>query len=196
MLADCRWNADGSVACDPVEPIWDGPPECDPYLTIGGCDDNCEMSAPGTGDPEHVGIAGCNQTGTNPDPGGDFGGGTPGMGEEPAETAYEEGPLAWGACVLAVLGTAYTIDQVADAFAAWWETQREYDSVKRMYDAVIANPESVSPETIDLWTLRLAYARDRRDAAMGSVSEKTGSSYWALAAAAVGCGVAAFLPTP
>ena len=104
--------------------------------------------------------------------------------------------MAWGACVLAVLGTVYTIDQVADAFEAWWVAQREYDSVKRMYDAVVANPDAVSPETIDLWTLRVTYARDRRDAAMGSICEKTGASYWALGAAAVGCGVAAFLPTP
>jgi hypothetical protein len=62
-----------------VAPIWDGPPECDPYLTLGGCDDNCEMSVPGVDDPEYTGLAGCNDTGTGPGTGDPFdpGGGGP-----------------------------------------------------------------------------------------------------------------------
>jgi hypothetical protein len=88
-LADCRWLTDGSVYCDPVQPIWDGPPPCDPYLTLGGCDDNCEMSEPGMGDPEHAALAGCNDTGTGPgtgdptDPGG--GGAPPPPADDPNE---------------------------------------------------------------------------------------------------------------
>jgi hypothetical protein len=198
MLADCRWNPDGSVACDPVQSAPDEPPPCDPYLTIGGCDDNCEMSAPGMDDPEHVGIAGCNQTGTNPAPGdGNWGGGgTPGTGEEEPETAYEEGPLAWAACVLAVLGATYSVDQVAGVFGDWWEAQRAYDSAKRMLDAIYANPQGVSPETTALWEFQVQYHRDRVVAARSAVVSATNTSYWALGTAAVGCGAAAFLPTP
>lgn len=80
MLADCRWNPDGSVTCDPIASDPQEPPPCDPYLTIGGCDDTCEMSEPGMGDPEYtVGVTGCNKTdpgaGDPTDPGD--GGGTP-----------------------------------------------------------------------------------------------------------------------
>lgn len=89
-LADCRWLPDGSVACDPVEPIWDGPPECDPYLTLGGCDDNCEMSEPGVDDPEYVGLAGCNDTGTGPGPGDPFDPGGGGAPPPPPPTETEQ----------------------------------------------------------------------------------------------------------
>lgn len=188
-----------------LEPIGSDPGTgCDP--TITECDDggwdSCMSSAPGTPNPESstINCAGGGGSGA----GGDGGtGGGDGEGDERVcpdygceKTAFEEGPLAWGACVLAVLGTTYTVGQVAGAFEDWWVAQREYESVRRTYVAVTSNPESVSPETIDLWTFRLKYAGDRRDAAMASVSEKTGATYWALAAAAVGCGVAAFLPTP
>jgi hypothetical protein len=91
MLADCRWNPDGSASCDPVESAPDEPPACDPYLTLGGCDDNCEMSAPGMDDPEHVGIAGCNNSGMNPGPEepGDGTGTQPPPGEQPTCPEYD-----------------------------------------------------------------------------------------------------------
>jgi hypothetical protein len=200
------------VTLDPVIVIGEPDPGCDPYLTLGGCDDGggeCMMSDPGVTGPEETGLMGCSGsggTGSGSDGAGGTGGsggstGSPGTlcpdyGCEEETTAYEQGPLAWGACVLAVLGSVYTIDQVAGAFEDWWVAQREYDSVKRMYDAVVANPESVSPETIQLWEFRLTYARDRKDAAISAVSEKTGGSYWALAGAGVACGIAAVLPTP
>jgi hypothetical protein len=104
--------------------------------------------------------------------------------------------LAWAACVLAVLGTTYSVDQVADAFTKWWDAQRAYESAKRTLDAIYANPQAVSPETAGLWEFRVEYHRDRRDAAMNAVSDATNTSYWALAGAAVACGAAVFLPTP
>jgi hypothetical protein len=121
-------------------------------------------------------------------------GGTGGTGTPPAEpTAFDEGPLLWGACVLAVLGSAYTVDQVAGAFVDWWEAQQAYESASRMLTAIQANDDSVSPETIQLWQFRVQYARDRRDDALDDVSEKTGATGWALLGAAVACGAAAFI---
>jgi hypothetical protein len=60
------------VYCEPIS----NDPECDPWMSLDWCqDDNCEMSEPGMGDPEHVGIAGCNNTGPgtgSPVPGGGY----------------------------------------------------------------------------------------------------------------------------
>jgi hypothetical protein len=195
----------GSIFLEPV--IVRG---CDP--TITECEDDagwnsCASSDQGPWSPEMGTIEGCSGGGGT-GPGGDGGiGDGGGSGTTPSDpmcpstgceepTAYEEGPLAWGACVLAVLGSTYSIYQVAGAFEEWWDTQREYDSAKRTYDAMLANPESVTPEMMELWRFRVEYARNRNDAAISSVSEKTGGSYWALGGAAVACGVAAFLPTP
>jgi hypothetical protein len=183
---------------------------CDPTITEcedGDGWDSCASGGQGTLNPEMGSIESCpggGGSGAGGDGGSGGGGGGDGTPSEPTcpdygcteESAYEEGPLAWGACVLAVLGSTYSIGQVAGAFEEWWDTQREYDSAQRMYAAIIANPESVTPETIQMWEFRVEYARNRNDAAIASVSEKTGGSYWALGAAAVACGVAAFLPTP
>jgi hypothetical protein len=102
MLADCRWNPDGSASCDPVESAPDEPPACDPYLTLSGCDDNCEMSAE-TGDPEHVGIAGCNKPGPGSGPGGDpF---DPGGGGAPPQPPADGDSIDDGICTAGENGT-------------------------------------------------------------------------------------------
>jgi hypothetical protein len=199
--SDCYLRSDGVFVCPEQEPVWDSCGEY--YMDCGGGD--CMTSDAGTGGIDGTTAQGC--TGGGGGSGGDDGDGYggPGGGEhdgddggsDPVEpNAYKEGPLLWGACMLAVLGSAYSVDQVADAFVAWWDAQQDYESAKRMYDAVVANYESVSPETIQLWEFRVTYAADQRDAAINAVSEKTNASYWALGAAAVGCGAAAFLPTP
>lgn len=183
---------------------------CDPTITECEDDagwDSCASGEPVTSGPEMGTTEGCGGGGGSGvgDGGGiGDGGGGGGTPDDPMcpdyeceeQTAYDEGPLAWGACVLAVLGSTYSIYQVAGAFEEWWGTQRDYDSAKRLYDAMVANPESVTPEMMELWRFRVEYARNRNDAAISSVSEKTGGSYWALGAAAVACGVAAFMPTP
>jgi hypothetical protein len=176
----------------PGEP--DEPPDCEMWWKP-----DCGACATGAiGSPEDMqGTYGCAGDGgdpyTPPPGGGSAGTGTT---PPPSSTAYEEGPLTWGVCVLAVLGSVYSIDQVADAFLAWWNAQKEFESAKRMYDAVVTNPELVSPETIQLWEFQVQYYKDRRDAAISAVSEKTGASYWALGAAGLSCGAALFLPTP
>jgi hypothetical protein len=110
--------------------------------------------------------------------------------------AYREGPLLWAACILAVLNSAYSVDQVAGAFQSWWSAQKEFESTERLYNAIMANPDGVSTEVQQLWSFRLEYQRTRRNDAMSSVNGLVGGSYWALGAAAVACGAAAFAPTP
>lgn len=194
-----------SVFLDPV--IVRG---CDPTITECEDDagwDSCAAGGVGTSAPEMGSIEGCGGggSGAGGDGGGPgSGGGGDGTPSDPTctapalceDTAFEEGPLLWGACVLAVLGSAYTIDQVAGSFQSWWDTQREYESAKRTYDAIQANPASVTPEMAELWAFRVEYARNRRNAAMDDVSDKTNTTWWALAGAAVACGAAAFAPTP
>ena len=104
--------------------------------------------------------------------------------------------MAWGLCVLGVLNSVYSIDQVAGAFEGWWETQKDYESAVRMLNAINSNSESVTPEMISLWEFRVETYRIRRDAAIEAVREKVGGSYWSLVGAAGVCGIAAFLPTP
>lgn len=163
-----------------------------------GDEGDCLSSAPGTDNPDFQGTLTCGEP-TPPDsykppptaapkPCPDYGCPTP--------TPYEQGPLAWGTCVLAVLGTAYTIDQVAGAFESWWQAQQEYDSARRMLDAIQENPGAYTAEMMSLWEFRVEYAEDRRDAAIDSIREKTGGTYWALAGAGAACTLAAFLPTP
>jgi hypothetical protein len=190
-------TSEGHCVLPPISSDPSEPPDCDMWYkpdcgacatsTVIGPDDvQTPSSCPGGG-------------GTGPAPGGDpyTGGGAPGTTPPPpGVNAYQEGPLAWGACILAILGTGYTIDQVASAFEGWWHAQQAYESAKRMYDAIVANPESTSPEAIQLWEFQMEYYKNRRDDAFGVVKERTGATGWALVGAAAACGVAAFLPTP
>lgn len=198
----CDTTVDGVYVMCPVTPA-PSVPTCDPWASLDWCggDGSCQMSSPTTGGPESVSAMGC-------ETGGDGGGvGGPGMvgpggggGEVGTGSSFTgpaaEGPLAWGACVLGVLGSGYSIDQVAGAFESWWSTQREYESARRMLDALQANPESTTPEMMSLWEFRVEYHQNRRDDALAAVHEKVGGSYWALVGAAAACGIAAFLPIP
>jgi hypothetical protein len=205
MLADCRWNPDGSASCDPVESAPDTPPECDPYLMLGGCGDNCEMSAPEIDDPEYIGLAGCNDSGpANPGPGDDEdlpdgGFGTPDTGEEPKLTPYDEGPFLWAACVLAVVGSAYSVEVVGNKFAAWYDAHKALVSARRALDIareMQQNGYVFEPATLQLMYYQLDQAVMRRDDAVGAVEEATGVSILTLIAAGFACGAAAAAPTP
>lgn len=179
-----------------LPPITVTVPHCDPWTDLNWCEDSgggggggiC-MSSFGSG--FEMSISSCPIGGGGG--GGSTGGGT---GGSTMTGPAAEGPLAWGACVLAVLGSVYAIDQVSAQFESWYDAQKELESAVRMLDAIQANPESVSPETMSLWEFRVEVARARRDDAIGEVRNVVNSSYWALGTAAVSCGFAAFLPTP
>jgi hypothetical protein len=183
------------------------PRECDPWLDPnwcqGGGGGQCMTSTIGTGETPYLSSEEMSYLSSCPD-GGWGGGGAGGGGATGGGSAGEssftgpaaEGPLAWAACVLAVLGSAYSIDQVAGAFESWYDAQRDYESARRMLDAIQANPGSTTPETIALWEFRVEYHANRRDDAVNAVRERVGGSYWTLLGAGAACGIAAFLPTP
>lgn len=131
------------------------------------------------------------------DPGGDgWGGGdntNPDDNSDPAET-YEQGPLLWTACVLAVLSSSYTVSQVADKFDTWYKAYRDTEGAYNLWQATVQNDADVY--TQQLYEDKYQQARRRQEDAKGAVSEATGATGWALAGAAVACGASALIPTP
>lgn len=172
-------------------------PQCDPWTDLNWCEASgggegggtC-MSGLGTG--FEMSISSC-PIGGGGGGGGSTGGGT---GASTMTGPAAEGPLAWGACVLAVLGSVYAIDQVSAQFASWYDAQKDLESAVRTLESLQANSGSVTPEMMSLWEFRVDVARTRRDDAIGAVRSLVNASYWALGTAAVSCGFAAFLPTP
>ncbi len=129
------------------------------------------------------------------------GGGTGPVGPYPspddstAARSYEEGPLVWAACVLAVLGSTYSVWEVANEFQGWWDAHREYDMAWRTWYATYDDP-SIPDWEKAYNQLRLNQARQRENDARDDVSSATNASGWALAGAAVACGASMLIPGP
>jgi hypothetical protein len=187
-----------------------GTPVCDPYQQLdGSCDGGgaCLTSMEsGTGGFDGVSACGTGGGGAGTaDPGTGAGGGgsgstSPGTTTQPSVDgtgAFKEGPLLWGACVLAVINSVYSIDKVAGKFEDWWTAQRAYQLAYANWKHLLQNPERqlYDGQLYDL-EFRMDIAEMRRDDAAGAVSEMTGDSLFSLLAAGVACGAAALLPTP
>lgn len=127
--------------------------------------------------------------------GGGGGGGDPAPPEDtdPAKS-YEQGPLLWTVCVLAMLNSTYTVAQVADKFEAWYKAYREAEGLQRLYQAIIEN--NPDPAMRQLYEYQYKQALQRQEDARGAVSEATGASAWALLGAGLACGASALVPTP
>lgn len=135
----------------------------------------------------------CFYDGTCSSSGSSGGGGAPGGGAMPGTP--DEGPLLWAACIVTVIGAELSVAQVGELFSTWYHAEREVASVRRMLDAMSANPGSVSPEMFAIYQLRLDMALLRRDDARSAISAATHVSGWALAGAALVCGAAIITPT-
>lgn len=204
-LADC-------CVLEPIIVIGDPGGDCDPYTQLdNSCDGGGECMA-GTGSPaspQEQGMSGCHgggggdgggYTGPGDSPGGgsgDSGGGTSSTSFPSATGPAAEGPLAWGACVLAVPGSVYTVDQVAGEFKTWWEAERRYRIAFNNWSYLLSHPERqlYDGQIYDLET-RVDIALDARDAAGEDVRDATGGSILALLGAATACGIAAIAPAP
>ena len=110
--------------------------------------------------------------------------------------AFEEGPLLWAGCVLAVVGSGMAIDQVADAFKTWYDAAQNLQAEQRVMDSLHANQDNVDPGSYQVEQYRLEQAQQKAADAAGNVSSITNVSYVALAAAAVACGASVLMPTP
>lgn len=199
---------------EPIIVIGDPGDECDPYTELdnscggdGGGECMADTGSPGSLEEQRV--AGCigggggdggGYTGPGDSPGGGGdgdGGSTSGTGIPGATGPAAEGPLAWGACVLAVLGSVYTIDQVAGQFKGWWEAERRYRVAYDSWVYLLSHPErQLYDGQIHDLELRVDIALDARDAAVDDVRDATGGSILTLLGAATACGIAAIAPTP
>lgn len=202
---DCVLLSDGTFLCPPQQPDWgDG---CDEYHYDCGGDD-CIMSSAPT-DPEQATVQGCTGGGggsdggsTGPGDGGGSGGSGDGSGTggDDGTGPFAEGPLAWAVCVLTVTGYGMSVDDVADKFETWWQTEKAVRRADAILKDLIGLRESgayyVSESDMDMAYYRVEVATEARDAARGDVSSATGVSWAALGAAALACGASALLPTP
>ena len=117
-----------------------------------------------------------------------------------ALTFWRRDPLPPALCVLAVIGYVDSVDDVADEFEAWWQTEKAVRRANAILEDLIGLRESgayyVSESDMDMAYYRLEVATEARDAARGEVSGATRASWYTLAGAALACGATALLPTP
>jgi len=169
-------------------------PTCNPWLDADWCEGEGSQCMSATGETT---LATCGYPiggGTQPDD-GNIAPVPPSPGDGVA--AEEEGILLWGTCILALVGSVYSIDQVGSKFKTWWDAKKMYDRAKTAYDFAWDNRESlVDPSMLAVTQLRMEYAEQRLDDAVGAVRDATGVSALALIAAGVACLPAAVAPTP
>jgi hypothetical protein len=123
------------------------------------------------------------------------GGGDPTPPEDTApEKSYQQGPILWGMCVLAMGGSSYSIWQVSDKFESWYKAYQEAEGLQRLYQATLEN--NTDPAVRQLYEYQYKQARQRQEDAKGAVSEATTMTFFALAGAALACGATALIPAP
>lgn len=168
------------------------PSTCDPWTDVNWCSGGgageCMTDTGAT--PETAILLECG----TPGGGGELGGGGGDGDGTAAETTYHQGPLLWGACVLAVAGSTYSISQVASEFQAWYDAYQAAESAQRTWQMTIEN--NADPVVQQLYEYQYRQALQRQEAAKSVVSSAANTSYWALAGAAVACGATALIPSP
>lgn len=131
-----------------------------------------------------------------PSGGGDSGSGDGGDDDDPEEeqSAYQQGPLLWAVCILAIVGSTQSIWEVANKFEAWYKAYQDAEGAQRLWQATVQN--NPDPVTQQLYEYQYKQARLRQDDAKGDVSSATGVSVVALVAAGLACGATALVPVP
>ena len=109
--------------------------------------------------------------------GGGSGGGT---------SEYEQGPIVWAVCALAVAGSTYSVWDVADEFENWYGAYKDASGAQRLWQATVQN--RADPYIQQLYEYQYKQARQRQEDAKGAVEKATGASAFALAGAALACG--------
>jgi hypothetical protein len=211
----CDTMVDGVYVMCPVNPTIPGPPppSCDPWTSPDWCagdGEPCITSA--VDDPEYLAVTGCLPGGGGPGGGATTcptwdptcsadppdGGDDSGAGQPPP-TPYAEGPLLWAACVLAVVGSTYTVDVVGSKFVAWYDAHRALVHAERALNAayeMMRDGYEFDPDAVRLLEFRVELAEQRRNDAVGAVEEATGVSVLTLLGAGFACGAAIAAPTP
>lgn len=172
------------------------PGGCDPWTDINWCQGaggeggQC-MADIGFGYGGELALSSCPIGGGGGGPGK---GGGSGSGGTPGTPPTDEGPGAFAACVgtlLVVLGTTATMEPLAhDLYAA----RNDYNSAKRMYDAVMANNPTLEMEL--LYEHRVEVAKNGYEGAVRGYAAGAGATVLAVTAAVVACSPGLLLPTP
>jgi hypothetical protein len=145
-------------------------------------DANGQCWPPGPSDPG----------GNGPPPGGEPGGGPGGdPPSDPNSDPFEEGPLAWAACILTFAGATMSVSQVGELFGAWYQTSKDLDAVER-----ILLMEPMDHATRIAYQLERDRLLERYSDLRSQVHLMTGASLAALGLAALACSPAALLPLP
>jgi len=184
ILSDCTNRQDSQCLLEPVTVV--APPAQPPTCEACGSTQRPRDGGDGDGD-------GGSDNGGWPSGGGDS---ADGGDEDPdqEQSAYKEGPLLWAACILALMGSTYTVAEVAGKFEAWYKAYQDAEGAQRLWQATVQNNSPSS--TQQLYEYQYKQARLRQEDARGDVASATNASYFALATAAIACGATALVPTP
>jgi hypothetical protein len=98
--------------------------------------------------------------------------------------------MAFGACVLAVIGPTVSVYVVADAFRSWYDTALAIDRVNRILQTDLEHSVRIA------YRLELDRLMERWKDQRSNISVLTGASVVTLGLAAVSCAPTMFLPTP
>ncbi|HET7463012.1 MAG TPA: hypothetical protein VFJ82_17295 [Longimicrobium sp.] len=132
-------------------------------------------------------------TGPGTEPDGGIGGTSPTTPPD-ADQAYTQGPIAWGACILAIGGSTLSVYDVLDKFEAWHDAYVDARGAYALWQATVQN--NAEPAIQQLYEYQYKQARQRQEDAKGDVSSSTNMSFVALGSFALTCGALALAPTP
>lgn len=128
--------------------------------------------------------------GTQPDPGVPTGGGDSSGDSQ----AYAQGPIAWGGCILGIVGSTVSIYDVADKFESWYNAYQDAQGAYNLWMATVQN--NADPVIQQLYEYQYRQAVLRQNDAKEDVVSATQTSGFTLGGAALVCGALALAPTP
>ena len=163
---------------------------CDPELSLDRCGEGGDACMTSTEFPlaadDFASVSGCG-TGT--------GGGGGGAAAPPVPPApIYEGPGAFALCVGTLLGLMGGTAMMQPLAEGVYNARNEYDSARRMYDAVMSNNPSLEMEL--LYAQRVDVARSGYNGAMQTYALAAGASAVVVMGAVVACSPGIILPTP
>ncbi|HKP75423.1 MAG TPA: hypothetical protein VJT67_07745 [Longimicrobiaceae bacterium] len=108
--------------------------------------------------------------------------------------AFNQGPILWAGCVLAMAGSTLSVMDVLSAFQDWYSAYQNATGAYNLWQATIQN--GASPETQQLYEYQYRQALQRQEDMKRAVSSATNISYLTLGGLALACGAAILAPTP
>ncbi len=187
------YGCEGGDACvmDPLVGTADpSEPDCDDGYQAVMYSDLCDSPGDDTGGDDW----GSGDPPSTVDGSGSGGGGSlPGDADGDGD-AYDDGPVAWGACIAAVAGMTISMTAMQFYVDDMYEAADRLDSAERMLLA--ANENNTELAVILTLQFEVEDARRDYDAATQAFSIASGAAVGTLLAAAAACAPALLLPSP